>query len=97
MKKVIPKKKDAFLIIPIDPVEMDSSDFSSFQSAFFQSSSLESPSISPSSSSTVGVEESLGVAGKNIFVGDVVMLDKNGMIVPFLASEGKSDEKEKIL
>lgn len=94
MKKVIPKKKDAFLIFSIEPVEMDSSDFScslspSFQSPSFQFPSFKSPSVSPSSSSTVRVEESLGVAGKNIYVGDVVMLDKKGLVVPYEWPEGQ--------
>jgi len=79
MKKVIPKKKDAFLVILPEPVETDSSDFSKFQSPSF-----ESLSVSPSSSSAVGI------AGKNIHVGDVVMFDENGMIVPFVVSEGRS-------
>ena len=74
MKKVIPKKKDAFAIIPIDPVEIDSSNFSC--------------SLSPS----FGVEAPIGMAGKTLHTGDLLMVrKKDGLIVPFTGSEGRSD------
>ena len=67
MKKIIPKKKDAFAIIPIDPFLIDNPNLNHFHSAFF-------------------------IAGENINTGDMLMVrEKDGRIVPFTGSEGRSD------
>ena len=64
MKKVIPKKKDAFQVF-------DSSKIS--ESLLFQSPSLQSLSMSCSNSAKT--EVSMGVAKKNIKAGDLLVQD----------------------
>ena len=74
MKKVIPKKKNAFL---------DFEKIESFNSPSFKFPSALSPSASPSffSRTSIEIETSIGVAREKIHVGDAVMLNKNGVVV----------------
>jgi len=78
MKKVIPKYKDPFLIIPAEFFKTDSP---SPNSSHFQSPSFEAEII-------------MGVAGKNLHTGELMVRDKEGFFVPFTGSEGRNDKKE---
>ena len=81
MKKVIPKKKDAFAIISIESGEMDSSNFSRIQSPSF--------AFNPN---PFNVEATIGVAGENINTGDLVMVRmEDGLITRFTGPEGKKN------
>lgn len=103
MKKVIPKKKDPFRVLSCEVDEFSSMSLGSsrsisasdplFQSPSFQFPSTLSPSVSPNSFSrtSIKVETSIGVAGKKIRTGDMLMVNKDGFIVPFTGPEGRSN------
>ena len=90
MKKVIPKKKDAFL-------EKDNSieqkrafpdpDLSDYP-LLTKKEKQERKERNSSMEDVTG--DFIGVAGSNIHTGDMVMVREDGRIVPFTGSEGRN-------
>jgi len=77
MKKVIPKKKDAFQVFDHKNIFKKNPDLSE----------SSSPSSTNSNSSST-----MGIAGKTLHTGDLLMVrKKDGLIVPFTGPEGRND------